>query len=241
MQPSEGSRPRVSEFNYLSLMAVLFLVQHLGIPSSGLRRALVGAFGERIYVGLYSLVSLVLIVLLVRAYNDAPLDPLWSTYEWMRLAAVIVMPVAFFLLIGGLLNKNPTTVGVVLEDSEEVPVSGVMRITRHPVQFAILLWALTHMLVNGDSASLVFFGVIGLVSGYGMLLIDRRKREVIGERWEAFREATSIIPFAAILGGRQSLDIREIGWPVLALSLVGFLAFWWGHYWVSGMSVGVVW
>lgn len=232
----------MSDLGYLSLMAVLFLLQHLGVTSSGLRGRLVAMIGEKAYIGVYSVVSIVLFVLLVRAYNAiVPTDLLWPTYDWLRVIPLLVMPAALFLLIGGLVIRNPTTVGVVLNEGEEVPVTGVMRVSRHPVQSAILLWALSHLLVNGDAASLIFFGSIALVSGYGMLLIDRRKQEVFGPRWESFRHATSVLPFAAILSGRQTFSISEIGWLTPVLALVAFVALWWGHLWVSGVPVGLGW
>ncbi len=232
----------MSEIGYLSLMAVLFVLQHLGVTSSGLRKGLVGMIGEKAYIGVYSLVSLLLLVLLVRAYNAAvPGEFLWPTFEWLRVIPLLVMPLALFLLIGGLVIKNPTTVGVVLDEGEEVPVIGVMRISRHPVQSSILLWALSHLLANGDLASLLFFGSILLVSGYGMLLIDRRKRKVFGEHWKAFRDATSVVPFAAIASGRQTLEVSELGWLTPLLALIAFVVLWWGHQWVSGVPVGLGW
>lgn len=228
----------MSDISWLCLMALLFVLQHLGVTSSGLRGALVARMGERVYIAAYSLLSLIILVLLVRAYNATiPSLLFWPTFEALRILALIVMPLALFLLIGGLMQRNPTTVGVVLDEGEEVPVRGVVRITRHPVQSAILLWALTHIMVNGDPASLVFFGAIGLVSGYGMWLIDRRKQQVFGGQWQAFREATSMIPFTAILGGRQSLQLSEVGWLVPATTVLVFLALWWGHRFVSGVEV----
>jgi len=228
----------MSEFAWLCAWALLFVLQHLGITSSGLRTALVGRVGEKAYLGVYSLLSIVIFVLLVRAYNDSlPSMVFWPTFEWMRVLALCVMPVALFLLIGGLVHRNPSTVGVVLDDGEEVPVTGVMRITRHPVQSAILIWSLTHVLVNPDPPSLVFFGAIALVSGYGMRLIDQRKQAVFGASWQAFSEATSAIPFVAVASGRQSLRLKEIGVLAPALTLFAYFALWWGHAYVSGVSL----
>lgn len=231
----------MGDHSWLLLTAALFVLQHLGVTSSRLRNRLVASIGEKSYLGLYSLASLVFLVLLVRAYNaTVPSVLLWPTVDWLRVLPLAVMPLAILLLVGGVLLKNPTTVGVVLDEGEEVAVTGVMRITRHPVQCAIFLWAFSHLLVNGDPPSLIFFGSIALVSGYGMLLIDRRKQAVFWQRWNAFRDATSIIPFVAIASGRQSFRPTELGWLVPLLTLALFLGLWWGHLWVSGVSVGLV-
>lgn len=232
----------MDELSWLALWAALFVAQHLGVTSTGLRDRLVGAIGEKAYVGVYALVSILILVLLIRAYNaTVPSLLLWPTGELLRLVPLVLMPLALLLVLGGVLTRNPTTVGVVLEDSAEVPVVGVMRITRHPVQCGILIWSLSHLLVNGDPPSLLFFGALALVSGFGMVLIDKRKQRVFGTGWSAFRDATSLLPFAAIAGGRQSLDLAEIGWLAPLLTVVVFFALWWGHVWVSGVPVGLGW
>ena len=232
----------MTELSWLFLWALLFVAQHLGVTSTGLRNRLVGAMGEKAYLAVYSIVSIVVFVLLVRAYNAAtPTELLWPTAEWLRWVPLLLMPVALLLVVGGLLARNPSTVGVVLDDAEEVPVSGVMRITRHPVQSGILIWALSHLLANGDLPSLLFFGALAVVSGWGMVLIDKRKQDVLGERWSTFREATSMVPFVAIVQGRQSLRFGEIGWLVPVVAVGAFVGLWWGHAWVSGVPVGVGW
>ncbi len=198
--------------------------------------------GEKLYLGLYSVVSILVFVLLIRAYNAATPDMLlWPTAGWLRWVPLVLMPGALLLVVGGLLTRNPSSVGVVLDDAEAVPVSGVMRITRHPVQSGILIWALSHLLANGDPPSLVFFGALAVVSGWGMVLIDKRKQAVLGERWSAFRQATSLLPFVAIAQGRQSLKLAEIGWLDLVVTVAAFVALWWGHVWISGVPVGVGW
>lgn len=232
----------MNELFWLALFAVLFVGQHLGVTSSGLRDRLVRGVGEKAYVAVYSVVSILLLVLLIRAYNAAvPSDMLWQSGGLLRLVPLLLMPLALLLVVGGILTPNPSLVGVVLEGGTEVPVAGVMRITRHPVQCGILIWSVSHLLVNGDLPSLVFFGAFALISGYGMVLIDQRKQRVFGESWSAFREATSILPFVAIAQGRQSLRLSEVGWLAPVLAAVIFVALWWGHVWVSGMPVGLVW
>ena len=232
----------MTELSWLTLWAVLFAAQHLGVTSTGLRDRLVGAMGERAYIGLYSVVSIVVLVLLIRAYNaTTPSMLFWPTADWLRWVPLVLMPVALVLVIGGVLARNPSTVGVVLDDGQEVPVTGVMRITRHPVQSGILIWSLSHLLANGDLPSLLFFGAFAVISGFGMPLIDRRKHDTFGPRWADFRAATSALPFVAIAQGRQSLRLAELGWLAPVVTAVVFAALWWGHVWISGVPVGVGW
>lgn len=232
----------MSDLAWVALWAAVFVAQHLGIASSSLRPRLVSAVGAKGYLGLYSIASIVVLVLMIRTYaNTEPTVLLWPTHEILRWLALVVMPVALWLVIGGLLTRNPTMVGVVLEGSEEVPVHGVLRVTRHPVQSGILLWSLTHLIANGDLPSLVFFGSFALISGWGMLLIDRRRQATLGEGWTAFQTATSLLPFAAILTGRQPFKLSELGWLAPALAAAVFIALWWAHTWIAGVPVGVGW
>jgi uncharacterized membrane protein len=114
--------------------------------------------------------------------------------------------------------------------------AGFVRITRHPFQWSVVLWALVHILANGDSASIVFFGSFGLVSLLGGFLIDRKKARSMGADWLPFARATSNVPFAAILSGRNRLVWKELWQPAL-LGLVVYGAVHAGHKWVSGVSL----
>jgi uncharacterized membrane protein len=62
----------------LVVAALFFVGTHLGVSSSALRPALVGRLGERAYLALYSLLSLLAIVWLVSAWNSAPQVQLWT-------------------------------------------------------------------------------------------------------------------------------------------------------------------
>jgi uncharacterized membrane protein len=84
-------------------------------------------------------------------------------------------------------------------------------VTRHPILWAIGLWALAHVLPNGDLASLLFFGALAALALGGTVLIDRKKRLALGSNWWRLAEVTSSIPFLAILAGRTRLRPHEIG------------------------------
>jgi uncharacterized membrane protein len=76
----------------------------------------------------------------------------------------MVMPVAALLFVGGLTTPNPTIAGKAFIDNEIAPPSGVLRITRHPMMWAFGLWACSHLIANGDLASLLFFGAIAALA-----------------------------------------------------------------------------
>jgi uncharacterized membrane protein len=87
------------------------------------------------------------------------------------------------------------------------------------MSFAI--WALVHVIGNGDTAALVFFGAFLVTAVAGMPSIDAKLARRHGEAWAGFAAKTSILPFGAILAGRNRLVLAEIGWmpPVVGLIL----------------------
>ncbi len=174
--------------------------------------------GENAYLGLYSLVSLVALIWLIWAYARAPYERLWVGDEF-KVWAVALMPVSLVLLAAGVMSKNPSAVrqeGLLRTLGEP---RGILRITRHPIQWGIALWALLHVIARGDEASLIFFGGFALLSILGTVLIDARKSRAIGVDWERFASVTSNIPFGAIFQGRNQFRFDEIGWKKVLIGL----------------------
>ena len=220
----------------LSTVAVLFIVTHLGISSSPLRGGLIGILGENGYLGLYSLISLGVIVWL--SYIYAGMDHgqyLWAPGFVSSAIARALMPIAMILLVAGFATRNPTAMK--MEDALDQEPRGILRITRHPVQWAILLWALAHLLANGDVASLIFFGAFAIVAGLGTVLIDRKVRAREGARWEPFERATSNLPFAAIVTGRNRFVAGELGLGGIAIAVVLFVVLYMFHDLFSGVAL----
>ena len=207
----------------LTLACVVFLATHF-VSSTPLRTATVGAIGEKAWLGLYTVVAFATIGWMVWAYNRAPVQPL---FEGLRLAPAILMPFSFFLLAAGLFTRNPTAVGQANSMKGDDPARGVIRITRHPVMWSFMLWALAHILGRGEVKSTLFFGTFLVLAGLGAALIDARKAKALGEDWQRFEAVTSYFPFAAIASGRNRFRAGEIGWrnPAIALALYA-LVFW---------------
>src|SRR5919206_195586 len=88
------------------------------------------------------------------------------------------------------------------------------------VMWAIGLWAVSHVIANGDLRSLLFFGAFGALSLGGTVLIDRKKQLALGSNLARLAEITSNLPFAALLAGRTALRWREIGLLRIAAGLL---------------------
>jgi uncharacterized membrane protein len=214
----------------LVVATALFLVTHF-VPSTPLRAALVRSTGERGYLGLYVLVAFATIGWMVFAYNRAPVEPLWPG---LRLVPAIVMPFAFILVVCGVLSRNPTAVAQEKVLKADEPARGILRVTRHPVQWGILLWAAAHLFARGDLKSVIFFGGFLALSALGMALIDARKARTLGEDWKRFATATSTLPFAAIAQGRNRFSAAEIGIAKPLIGLALYAAFLLLHSWLFG-------
>ena len=211
----------------LAAATAAFLVSHF-VTSTPLRPALVKALGERLYLGLYSLVALATLVWMVWAYTRTPGEPVWAG---PRLLPLIVMPFAFVLLVCGYF-RNPTMVGADKLLKSEEPARGIIRITRHPLMWAIMLWAAAHIAARGDTRALVFFGGFLALAILGSVLMDRRKRS--NPDFARFAALTSNVPFVAIAQGRNRIVWREIGWTRPLVGLAVFAVVFLAHGWLFG-------
>src|SRR5271156_3413284 len=168
------------------------------------------------------------------AYNRAPYIVTWGMLEWWKPFAIILMLPASLLVVIGLTTPNPTAVAQ--ENRLAQPPQGIVRVTRHPFLTGVGLWALVHLIGDGDVASLVFFTVWAVVALAGTVSIDRKRQRLFGEAWEPFAAQTSIVPFAAIAAGRNRFRPGEIGawrWGAAVLVYVLTLV---GHADVIGVS-----
>lgn len=201
-------------------LAALFLVAtHFGVSSTGLRPALTARLGAGTYLGLYSILALATFAWFASAYSRADYVELWPPATWLAWLAILLMPIPCLLLVSGLTTANPSLVGNALARKTVEPPEGIVRITRHPTMWAFGLWAIIHLIANGDLASLILFGTIAALALIGTALIDARYRDRLTDAWPSFADQTSNLPFAAILAGRQQLALGEIGWWRLALAL----------------------
>ena len=129
-------------------MLILGLVLFLGVHSTrivadGWRTSMRARLGEGPWKGLYALLSLIGFVLLVWGYGLARQQPvaLWQPPAGMRHAASLLMLIAFVLLA-----------------ATYVPRNAVKARLHHPMVLAVKVWALAHLLSNGNVADVLLFG-----------------------------------------------------------------------------------
>lgn len=141
---------------------IIFLGIHLLPTSPDMRDGLIRRFGANAYKAMFSILSLVgLIVIVLGYYKVQHLHPgkneiLWDPPVWTRHIALALMLPAMILLVAA-----------------QVP-SRIRNAVKHPMLLAIKTWALAHLLANGDLASLLLFGSFLAYAVYDLISVKRR-------------------------------------------------------------------
>lgn len=217
------------------VLGLLFVGTHFGMSLAPVRGALVARFGENGFLGVYSLVSIVTLVLLVMAYGEVSrLMYWWYPDPLQYMGAKIIMWFATVLVAGSFMAPNPSSVG--MGDKAKEGPKGMLRVTRHPLLWGVGLWGVAHVIANGDVVSVVFFGWFVVLALGGAVLLDAKKAQQLGDDWNDFSAQTSLLPFAAIAANRTQLVFTELLGPMVVGSVVYVLMFL-GHQWLSGVEL----
>lgn len=206
----------------LATFAALFVVLHRVVSGSPLRDKTVAMVGEVPFRRAFALVSLLCLAGLWIGYRQAAESPsnmlLFYPSNAAKLAQVPIQLIAIFFIVAGVTTRNPTIAGLGASVTDRSIVRGVLRITRHPFLWGVSLFSLGHMLVDPTIATWGFFGTLLFLAVTGTISIDAKRRRAHGTDWEAFALATSNFPFVAIVQGRQSLALGEIGWARIGVT-----------------------
>lgn len=223
----------------LIVAGLAFAGSHVLLSSTRLRGALRDQLGENGFLAIYSLTAIVTFAWFVAAYAGAPRTVLWRTTAWMALVPVALLPLAAILLVAGYSTPNPTAVTMERRARADDPAPGILCVTRHPVMWAIGLWAIAHLVANGTVRGVVFFGLFALLSLGGTVLIDRKKRLALGSNWVRLAQVTSNVPFFALLAGRTPLRWREIGLLRVIAGLLLYAVLYRAHPLLTGVPVAI--
>jgi len=141
----------------LVLGVVLFALVHwLPVVGRPVREKMVAAMGLGPYKGVFTLLIVGSIVLMVFGWRAVIPEAVYDPPVWGAHLALLLMFVVMVLFVasGG--------------------KSVVRQWIRHPMLTAMVLWAVTHLLANGENRSLVLFGGIGLWALLTIPLTNRR-------------------------------------------------------------------
>ena len=128
----------------LILGLILFLGAHsVRIVADGWRTRCIEAWGEKAFKGVYALVALLGFYLLVVGYGEARLETvaLWNPPRFTKHISILLMLFSSILLMAAYIPRNHFK----------------MRMG-HPMVLSVKVWALSHLLANGNLADVVLFG-----------------------------------------------------------------------------------
>lgn len=123
---------------------VLFFGPHLfsALRSRAKGKDLRTQIGEPVYMGAYSVVALAGLVMIIFGYGDMrPAPALYAPPIWAQHLNYILMPLALIALAAAYL-----------------PTGYIKKALKHPMLVAIKIWAVGHLLANGEINAIILFG-----------------------------------------------------------------------------------
>ena len=211
----------MSPLAILALATLAFVGTHF-LMSHPLRRGLVARLGERGFTLVYVLVAFATLGGMILAFpREAGAELLWIAPLWWWPIASALLLLASILLVGSLLG-NPAFPRPGARPRPIGPPKGVLAITRHPMNWAFMLWALVHISLAGDPRNLIVTAGIFVLALFGSLGQDAKKERLLGEVWRDWEARTSFVPFGALLQGKVRARDAIPG----AFALIGGLVLW---------------
>jgi uncharacterized membrane protein len=164
---------------------VIFLAVHLIPTFVAFRQKLIAWKGEAYYKIGYSCAALIGLILIIIGKGRAEYIPLWDPPDWSYHVTQIAMLVALIFLPAAYIPTN------------------LKRFLRNPFLTGLALWALSHLLVSGDLASIVLFGGFGAFALFDIWSSNRRGAEKADITFPVYRDIVlvviGIIVYGAIL------------------------------------------
>lgn len=204
---------------------------HIGLAAAPVRARLVARLGELGFAALFSLIAAVWFAAVVGYYaahrSAGAAGPALADVAAARwpLMALVVAGVA--LMVAALVEypRLPTA----LFGQPIVTPRGLERVTRHPFFAGTALLGLAHALLATRLVGSVFALGLALVAILGARHQDAKLVARRGPAYAEYLAATSFVPFAAALAGRQRVGWRELPFGTLVGGVGLALLLRWSH------------
>jgi len=168
----------------LVLGIVVFLGMHLlRVVAPGLRASVIERNGKNAWMGIYTLISLIGLCLIVYGFGEARAvtGMLYNPPVFLKHISLLLMLLAFICLAAGFLPAGRIAVAL-----------------KHPQILSIKIWALAHLLANGETSSVLLFG--SFLAWAVIMRISMKRRQRAGELvLPVFRSARYDL-FAILIG-----------------------------------------
>lgn len=178
---------------------VLFFATHAFSMFRDARAALVARLGTLPYRGLYSLISLAGLLLIVHGYAQAPRIDVWLPPAGLRHVAMLLMLPIFVLLAAAYVPGH------------------IKAKVGNPMLMALKIWALAHLLVNGDLASMLLFSAFLAFGVVDLIAVKRSGRSAVVDSPRVLFDVLAIVVGLVIYGGFvMGLHRVLTGVPIIA-------------------------
>ena len=143
---------------YLILGVALFALVHL-LPGAnpGLKAGLKSRLGANGYKGLFTLLALSSFALIILGWRSTQPQLVYLPVAELKHLALALIVFAFLLMVASGMKSR------------------IKRIIRHPQLTGLVIWAGAHLLLNGDTRSLILFASFGLWALAEIFVINRRE------------------------------------------------------------------
>ncbi|BAZ86126.1 NnrU family protein [Dolichospermum compactum] len=229
-----------SHFVILGLQLV-FAIAHSG--GAALRPWAEKYIGPRLYRLIFALISLPLAVILIVYFFNHRYDgqQLWQLQDITGVKTLVWVLSAISFLFLYPATFNLLEIAAIQKPQVHLYETGIIRITRHPQMVGQVIWCVAHTLWLGTSFTLLTS--IGLILHhlFGVWHGDRRLSQRYGEAFELVKQRTSIIPFQAIIDGRQSLHWQEFLRPAYLGVAIFTGLLWWSHPLLLVATSRIIW
>jgi uncharacterized membrane protein len=203
---------------------LVFGVLHIGPALVPVRARLVARLGEIGYLAAYSLAAAASFAWLVRFYArhrfEGPPGLDAGAVPGLRPLLVLVMVGGLALATAALVAYPRTPMALFARTVR--PPRGIERISRHGFFAGLMLLAAAHTLLSSRLTGTVFFALLALFTVLGARHQDEKLLALRGEPYRRYLAATSLLPFGAVLAGRQTLAGSDL--PVVGLAIGAVLA-----------------
>ncbi len=193
---------------------VLFGGTHVLGSAPPVRARLIRTLGLRGFKAVYSLVALAtfapLITIAWQNRHEGAL--IYDPPGWTVHVTEVLMLVAFLFLAQAFATPSPSSTVMEMSGRAVTRPRGIQRVTRHPSNFAFFLFGIAHMISNPTVGDWIFWGgwpVFALVSAIHQ---DHRSLTAGPTGFTDFYRQTSLVPFGAVLAGRQQPVLSELSW-----------------------------
>ncbi len=215
------------------LLILGFAIIHSG--GAAIRSNVEAKIGARAWRLIFASASIPSAVLLIGYFLAHRYDGirLWNVQglPGIQSAVWIFTAISFLFLYPA--TYNLLEIPALLKPEVRLYTTGIIRISRHPQAIGQILWCLSHTLWIGSTFMLVTSA--GLIAHHLFAIWhgDRRLKKRFGIEFDELKIKTSVIPFLAILNGRQKLFLEEFLRPAQLGIVIAIGLIWWSHRFIS--------